>query len=104
MRRLLGKSGEFSSESKKKEFSGKTQAIFGEKLKICRILEKSGENRSDNPIYRFQGKLGWFSVRNKMFRFLRKPVRFSVRNLNMQILGVRLGICLVKFLRRVEFG
>ena len=58
------KSGEFSSGSKEKQFSGKTQAIFGEKLKMCRFLEKSGENRSENPIYRFQGKLGWFSVRN----------------------------------------
>ena len=52
------------------------------------ISGKIGRKSVRNPICRFQGKLGWFSVRNKMFRFfLRKPVRFSIKNLNMQILG-----------------
>ena len=62
MCRLLGKVGLFFVRVKK-QFSGKTLAIFSETLKMCRFLEKSGENRSENPICRFQGKLGWFSVR-----------------------------------------
>ena len=45
MRRLLGEVGRVFVRVRK-QFSGKTQAIFGEKLKMCRFLEKSGENRS----------------------------------------------------------
>ena len=40
----------------------------------------------------FKANSGGFRSENKMFRFfLRKPVRFSVRNLNMQILGQNWG-------------
>ena len=69
MRRLLGKVGRVFARKKKRLFAGKTLAIFGENFKMCRFLEKSGENRSENPICRFKANSGGFRSENKMFRF-----------------------------------
>ena len=79
MRRLLGKVGRFFVWVKKKQFCGKTQAIFGEKLKMCRFLENRAIIGQIIQYADFKANSGG-GQKIKCLGLLRKSVRFAVRN------------------------
>ena len=68
-------------------FTGKTQAIFSEKLTMCRFLENRARIGQKIQYADFKANSGGFRSEIKCLGVLSKPMQFSVRNLNMQILG-----------------
>ena len=86
------KSGEFSSGSKKDNFLGKLKRFSARNLKCAGFWKNRARIGQKIQYTDFKANSGGFRSKTKMsIGFLRKPVRFSVRNLNVQILGQNWG-------------
>ena len=69
MRRSLDKVGRVFVRVKTKQLSWKTQAIFSEKLEMCRFLENRARIGQKIQYADFKANSGGFQSESKMFRF-----------------------------------
>ena len=91
MRRLLGKVGQIFVRVKKNNFLGKLKRFSVRNLKCADFWGSGRESVIKSKMQISRQTRVVFDQEIKCLGFLRKPVRFSVRNLNMQILGQNWG-------------
>ena len=104
MRRLLGKVGRVSSGSKENNFLGKLKRFSARNLKCAGFWKNRARIGQKIQKTDFKANSGGFRSETKMFRFFAQTRAIFGQKFECADFGTKLGIFLVKFLRKVEFG